>query len=60
MILIGGIGRLISLAVLGLPWPPFVGFTVLEVVGAPLFIAWQRRVAQPAQHTADASRRPMQ
>ncbi|MDR0240471.1 MAG: DUF4345 domain-containing protein [Burkholderia sp.] len=45
MIFIGGIGRLISLAALGLPWPPFVGFTVLEVVGAPLFVAWQRRVA---------------
>ncbi|MBU9558754.1 DUF4345 domain-containing protein [Burkholderia multivorans] len=56
MIFIGGIGRLLSLVALGFPWPPFVAFTVLEIVGAPLFVAWQRRVAAharprtPAQH----------
>ncbi|MPV59432.1 hypothetical protein CFB46_20540 [Burkholderia sp. HI2761] len=55
MIFIGGIGRLVSVAALGVPWLPFVGFTVLEVVGAPLFIAWQRRVAAAAtRKTANA------
>lgn len=48
MIFIGGIGRLISFAALGMPFPPFVGFTVLEIVGAPLFIWWQRKVAATA------------
>jgi hypothetical protein len=48
MIFIGGLGRLLSLALVGLPFPPFVGFTVLEVVGAPLFVWWQRRVASDA------------
>jgi hypothetical protein len=48
MIFIGGLGRLISLATLGLPFPPFVGFTALEIIGAPLFIWWQRRVAAAA------------
>lgn len=48
MIFIGGIGRLISLAALGAPFPPFIGFTALEILGAPLFIAWQRRVAAAA------------
>ncbi|WDD91079.1 DUF4345 domain-containing protein [Burkholderia sp. FERM BP-3421] len=48
MIFIGGIGRLISLAALGAPFPPFIGFTALEILGAPLFIAWQRKVAAGA------------
>lgn len=49
MILLGGVGRLISLAAVGLPFPPFVGFTVLEVVGAPLFVLWQRRLQVAAE-----------
>ncbi|RUT35823.1 DUF4345 domain-containing protein [Paenibacillus zeisoli] len=48
MIFIGGIGRLISLALAGMPLPPYIGFTILEVIGAPLFIWWQSRVAQAA------------
>jgi hypothetical protein len=48
MIFIGGIGRLISLVALGAPFPPFIGFTALEILGAPLFIAWQRKVAAEA------------
>jgi hypothetical protein len=31
---------------LGVPPLPFVGFTILEIIGAPLFIYWQQRVAQ--------------
>ena len=46
MIFLGGVGRLLSLMMVGVPWPPFIGFTVLEVVGAPLFVWWQSRVAQ--------------
>jgi hypothetical protein len=30
----------------GPPPRPFIGFLVLEIVGAPLFIYWQSRVAQ--------------
>jgi len=41
----GGLGRLLSMVVLGSPPLPFVGFTVLEFIGAPLFIYWQQRVA---------------
>jgi hypothetical protein len=41
MIFAGGVGRLLSMAFVGLPPLPFVGFTVLEVIGAPFFIAWQ-------------------
>lgn len=43
--LTGGIGRLLSLGLVGPP-PGFVmGITVLEIVGAPLLIYWQSRVA---------------
>ncbi|AHI67525.1 DUF4345 domain-containing protein [Burkholderia thailandensis] len=48
MIFVGGIGRLISLVSLGAPFAPFIGFTVLEIVGAPLFVWWQSRVAATA------------
>ncbi len=46
MIFLGGIGRLLSMAGQGLPPLPFVGFTALEVLGAPLFVLWQNRVAR--------------
>jgi hypothetical protein len=46
MVFAGGVGRLLSMAWLGLPPWPFVAFTVLEIVGAPLFIAWQARLAR--------------
>ena len=45
MIFLGGVGRLLSLALAGWPPAPFIGFTVLEIVGAPLFVYWQARVA---------------
>lgn len=44
MIALGGMGRLFSLLLVGQPLLPFVGFAVLEIVGAPLFIWWQFRV----------------
>jgi Domain of unknown function (DUF4345) len=51
MFFIGGIGRLLSMIMLG--WPPvaFVAFTAIEIVGAPLFIWWQFRVARFASET---------
>jgi hypothetical protein len=45
-VLLGGVGRLVSCLVVGAPPRPFIGFLVLEIVGAPLFIYWQWRVAQ--------------
>jgi Domain of unknown function (DUF4345) len=44
-VFLGGIGRLLSWLVLGAPPVPFIGFLLLEIVGAPLFIYWQWRVA---------------
>lgn len=44
MIFIGGIGRLISMFIIGWPPVPFIGFTVLEIVGAPIFIHWHYQV----------------
>ena len=48
MIFIGGIGRLLSLTMLAWPPVPFVAFTALEIVGAPLFIVWQTRLSKSA------------
>ncbi|MCA1400740.1 DUF4345 domain-containing protein [Bradyrhizobium sp. BRP56] len=45
-IFLGGIGRLLSMLMVGLPPLPFVGFTALEVIGAPLFVYWQHVVAK--------------
>ena len=44
-IFLGGIGRLLSALLVEMPPVPFMAFTVLEIVGAPLFIYWQHRVA---------------
>ncbi|WP_298268108.1 DUF4345 domain-containing protein [uncultured Bradyrhizobium sp.] len=44
-IFLGGIGRLLSMIMVGLPPLPFVGFTALELIGAPLFVYWQHHVA---------------
>ncbi len=45
-IFVGGIGRLISMAALAPPPAPFIAFTVLELVGAPLIVWWQSRIAK--------------
>ena len=44
MIFLGGIGRLLSMFFLGAPPLPFIGFTALEIIGAPFFIWWQARL----------------
>ena len=48
-IFLGGAGRLLSILLVGTPPIPFVGFTALELIGAPLFIYWQHLVAQAAR-----------
>ena len=44
-VFLGGIGRLLSMMAVGTPPVPFVAFTMLEVVGAPLLVYWQHRVS---------------
>jgi hypothetical protein len=46
MIFLGGIGRALSMIYAGTPPAPFIGFTLLELIGAPLLIAWQYRIEQ--------------
>lgn len=46
MVFLGGVGRLLSMFLLDWPPVPFIAFTVLEIVGAPIFIAWQTRLAR--------------
>jgi hypothetical protein len=43
MVFVGGIGRAISMFIVGMPPAPFIGFTVLELVGMPLLTWWQTR-----------------
>lgn len=50
MIFIGGIGRLISMFVIGLPPVPFIAFTALEIVGAPVFLYWHNQIAKESQN----------
>jgi hypothetical protein len=45
MIFLGGLGRLLSMIFHGWPPAPFIVFTGLEILGAPVFIAWQARLA---------------
>ncbi|MGZ9224272.1 MAG: DUF4345 domain-containing protein [Anaerolineales bacterium] len=45
MIFIGGLGRLISMAVFGMRSPVFAMFVVLEVL-FPLLILWQNQIPQ--------------
>ena len=45
-IFLGGVGRLLSWLQIGAPPKPFIGVTLLELLGAPLFIYWQSRVAE--------------
>lgn len=47
MILIGGLGRLVSMIAVEVPSIPFVIFALLEVL-FPALIIWQRRIAHQA------------
>jgi Domain of unknown function (DUF4345) len=44
MIFCGGIGRLLSMLTFGAPPLPFIAFTMLEIIGAPVFIYWQHQI----------------
>ena len=46
MIFAGGTGGCRFTAFVGPPPWPFIGFTLLEIAGAPFFIAWQARLAR--------------
>ena len=46
--LLGGIGRIVSFAMVGFPPLPIVVFTIIEVPGVPLLIYWQSQVAKSA------------
>jgi uncharacterized protein YjeT (DUF2065 family) len=48
-IFLGGVGRLLSILMVGAPPIPFIGFTALELIGAPLFVYWQHLVAIAAR-----------
>lgn len=43
--LLGGIGRLVSMAVVGQPPVPMIVFTAIEVPLVPVLLVWQSRVA---------------
>jgi hypothetical protein len=45
-VFLGGVGRLLSWLLIGPPPRPFIGFTLLELLGAPLLVFWQYRVAR--------------
>jgi hypothetical protein len=44
MIMIGGIGRMLSMFFIGMPPAPFIGFTALEVIGMPLLLWWHSKL----------------
>lgn len=46
MIFLGGVGRLISMFIIGLPPVPFIAFTVLEIAGAPIFVYWHWKLTK--------------
>lgn len=50
-IFLGGLGRLISIIYTGIPPGPFIGFTILEILGAPFFMYWQSKLATPEKRT---------
>jgi len=54
-VFLGGVGRLLSMASFGAPPAPFIGFTILEIVGAPAFVYWQHRLARSHSRRADAN-----
>jgi hypothetical protein len=45
-VFLGGVGRVFSWVLIGPPPKPYVGFIILELLGAPLFIYWQCRLTQ--------------
>jgi Domain of unknown function (DUF4345) len=50
-IFLGGIGRLTSALLVGLPPIPLIAGTVLELAGMPLLVLWQTLMSIPSQTT---------
>jgi hypothetical protein len=48
IVLVGGLGRLLSLAVIGIPSPSMVAALVMELLVTPALAFWQWRVARLA------------
>lgn len=48
--LAGGLGRLISAAFVGVPPLPMLILTIIEVLGVPLLLIWQSRVASSSRN----------
>lgn len=48
---LGGIGRFISFLSLGMPSGMLMGFTIIEILGAPLLIYWQLQLARKATNS---------
>jgi hypothetical protein len=51
VIFLGGIGRLFSAFLVGLPPVEFIAATVLELIGMPILVLWQSRVSL-TEHSA--------
>ena len=47
-VFLGGVARLVSWRTSGRPHPVLVGATTLELLGIPVLVAWQQRVARLA------------
>jgi len=53
-VILGGVARVLSWRTKGRPNDAFVAATVLELVGMPVVLAWQRRVQAAAEATSTA------
>jgi hypothetical protein len=44
--MLGGIGRLVSAGIAGVPSPAFLIFAIIEVLGVPVLLYWQSQLAK--------------
>ncbi|GAA3754091.1 hypothetical protein HDA32_004376 [Spinactinospora alkalitolerans] len=59
LIFVGGLVRLLSVAVTGWPHPVFIGAMLMELIGMPLLILVQARVARRAAERGSPERAPI-
>jgi hypothetical protein len=57
IVVIGGVGRLLSLLSIGLPSPTMMVALVMELVVTPSLALWQHRIARQAKRTASSGLR---